>query len=143
MADFYYMSDKEREAFFSEWVSDIKELIGEDVSIQFEGDHYQVELSSGKQVAGWMLKEMPGCCGMCVSTGAYVMPDFRQRGLGKLLNNLRIAIATELKFGMLFCTDILANEPQQKILANNGWSQIDEFKNPKTNNVIGLHSIKL
>ena len=143
MSEFYFLDIKEQRNLFSKYEKEIEKLIGKSVLIKSERDNYQVELSSGKIIAGWMLKEMPGCCGICVATGAFVMDDFRNKGIGTILNSLRIALATELKFGLLLCTDVLENEPQQKILTNNCWTKINEFLNPKTENTIGIHCIKL
>lgn len=94
-------------------------------------------------ISNWSLVSMPGCCGCCISTGVYVVEHFQKKGLGTLLNRLRIDIARALGFGLLFCTDVVENDAQQKILTKNKWDFIYEFKNPRTNNQIGLHVIKL
>ena len=41
------------------------------------------------------------------------------------------------------CTDIVTNEPQQKILKKNGWNQICQFKNAKTGNDVAMHYVVL
>jgi GNAT superfamily N-acetyltransferase len=162
MAEFYFLTDEKTKALFQEYEKIIEKLLGLKVLISYsdgtdittaaEGQHngsgfYQVRAFAGelllKTVAGWRMKEMPGCCGICIATGAYVMPDFRGKGIGGVLNKLRIKIATELKYGLLLCTDRVENEPQQKILTKNGWSEIKRFLNPKTHNEIGVHCIKL
>jgi len=142
MAEFFFMSETQKEEFYKDYLAEIKSLIGQEVKINNDTTHYQITAGS-RIVAGWYLQEMPGCCGICVSTGAYVMPDFRKKGIGSLLNKLRIAIATELKYGLLLCTDVADNTPQQRILEKNGWDKIDVFSNPKTDNIINVHTIKL
>ncbi len=94
-------------------------------------------------VAMWQLVEMPGCCGICISTGSMVYPRFRKVGIGKLLNLLRKELATVLGYGLLICTDVITNDPQQKILDQNGWKHISSFRNPRTQNVVAIHEVAL
>lgn len=92
----------------------------------------------------WSLTQLSGCCGVCVSYGAVIVDEeLRGKGLGTLLNELRIDLARELGYGCLICTDIEDNIPQQKILNQNGWKKIGSFTNPRTNNEISIHSINL
>lgn len=86
---------------------------------------------------------MPGCCGIIISTGAFVYPPYRGKGVGTILNHFRKAIAAAMGFGVMLCTDVLQNEAQQKILEKNGWDQIYAFINPRTDNVVGIHVIQL
>ena len=94
-------------------------------------------------IASFVLADMPGCCGISISTQANVYPKFRNRGLGLLLNRVRIDIATQLGYGLLICTSLEMSDPQQKILKHNGWSKLLSFRNPRTNNVVCLHAIEL
>ena len=83
---------------------------------------------------------MPGCCGIVVSSGAYVTPCFRGKGLGKLLCEMRSHIAYECKYSLMLCTDVSTNIPQQKILESCGWTKQLEFRNKKTMNNVCLHT---
>lgn len=106
----------------------------------------EVEIRTGSNrasVAGGRLAKLPGCCGVVVSFNAYVLPKYQNRGIGKLMNSLRIEIAKSLHFGVMLCTDIIENAPQQAILTNNGWNELTRFNNPKTNNTIAIHYIDL
>jgi hypothetical protein len=94
-------------------------------------------------IAHFDLAPMPGCCGMVVSTAAMVYKKWRKKGLGTLLNKIRIDIAKFLGYGVMLCTDVLDNEPQQRILEKNGWFKVFEFDNPRTGNAIGVHVINL
>lgn len=110
--------------------------------------HYKImtmdnEQQFHRQVAFWSLVQMPGCCGICISTNSFVSPEFRQLGLGKLLNQFRIELARMLGYGLLICTDRVSNMPQQKILKANGWSGISTFVNPRTSNIIAIHEVAL
>lgn len=97
----------------------------------------------GQTIARWELVQMKNCCGICVSTAAYVEPEFRNKGLGLVLNQIRIDMARAMGYSLLFCTDVVANEPQQKILNANGWQRIHTFLNRGSGNVVGLHIIGL
>ena len=91
-----------------------------------------------KTISEFKLLQMPGCCGICISTGTYVNPDFRGKGVNILLNNFRIDIAKHLGYGLLMCTDLKSNTPQMKTLDKNGWKHIHEFKNPRTGNILNI-----
>jgi GNAT superfamily N-acetyltransferase len=89
-------------------------------------------------ISEFKLIQMSGCCGICISTGTYVSPDFRGKGVNILLNNFRIDIAKHLGYGLLMCTDLKSNTPQMKTLNKNGWKHIHEFKNPRTGNILNV-----
>ena len=113
-------------------------------SDKFEAGTYTVKLKeSGDEIATFSLVPMINCCGIIVSTKAGVHANYRNKGLGTILNSLRIDIARELGYGILLCTDVMTNEPQQKILKSNGWKAICDFINPRTKNRVGIHIINL
>ena len=95
-------------------------------------------LNKDKIISQFKLIQMTGCCGICISTGTYVYPDFRGKGVNIILNNFRIDIATYLGYGLLMCTDLKSNIPQMKTLDKNGWKHIHEFKNPRTGNILNV-----
>jgi GNAT superfamily N-acetyltransferase len=94
-----------------------------------------------QEVARGLIQQMPGCCGLCISTAASVHPSYRGKGIGTLMNEFRIDVARYADYGAMICTDVLHNDAQQKILTKNGWSNIFEFDNPRTGNAIGIHII--
>lgn len=89
-----------------------------------------------KTAASFKLVQMPGCCGICISTGAFVYEEYRGKGLGTLLNKLRIEMARQMGYGILMCTDVAKNKAQRKILTGNDWQDILYFTNPRTKNDI-------
>ena len=95
-------------------------------------------LNKDKIISQFKLIQMSGCCGICISTGTYVNPDFRGKGVNIILNNFRIDIAKHLGYGLLMCTDLKSNTPQMKTLDKNGWKHIHEFKNPRTKNILNI-----
>lgn len=108
-----------------------------------ENGKYRLIIGEKTVVAFWELWQMKNCCGICVSTASEVGKNFRKRGLGTILNQIRIDYAKGMGYGLLLCTDVTSNKPQQKILTKNGWDKICEFKNPRTGNEIGIHVVSL
>jgi len=94
-------------------------------------------------IAQFTLAPLIGCCGVCISTGAVVLRNWRNKGLGKLLNLLRIHIATHLGYGLLLATSKETNEPQSKIFFANGWEAVQQFVNPRTGNHLVVHTYVL
>lgn len=94
-------------------------------------------------IGSFELHPMINCCGICVSTRAYVHPDFRNVGLNTILNSLRIDIARFLGYSLLLCTDVTSNEAQRKVLARNGWRDIYRFLNRRTGNLVAISVINL
>jgi GNAT superfamily N-acetyltransferase len=104
---------------------------------------YELRTSEDNLVASFELYPMIHCCGICVSTSSQVRPNFRNRGLGTLLNSFRIDLARYLGYGCLLCTDIESNTYQRSILARNGWKDCHKFVNPRTQNTIFISVINL
>ena len=137
----------------------LKELLGQDLVIQCQlygeykplhiynlvyikdlpgGLKFRVINVEGVVISRFELAQMLGCCGICISTGTYVHPDFRGKSVNIILNNFRIDIAKHLGYGLLMCTDLKSNTPQMKTLDKNGWKNIREFKNPRTGNILNV-----
>ena len=94
-------------------------------------------------VSCWIMTELPGCCGACVSLNAIVYTSYEGKGIGTILNKLRIDMAREDGYGLLICTDEKNNEHQRRILAKNGWKDVDEWVNPRTTHTVKLSAIHL
>jgi len=94
---------------------------------------------TGKKIAWGHLMMMPGCCGLVVSTGSYVNPDYRNKGVGTIMHKIRKDIAGEAGFSCMICTDVMNNKPQQKILKNAKWKFVHKFLNRNTGNTVGIH----
>ena len=98
-------------------------------------------LSNGGSM--FTIKQMPGCCGICISTGCWIHHNSRNKGIGTLLNKLRIDLARGLGYGILMCTDVTSNQHQRRILSKNGWKDIYTFVNPRTNHEVAISVIDL
>lgn len=142
----------------------IKELIGEDIRIQFyypksyvdikeenlvyvkeEGKGLGIFINSknGLQISKFKLVQMTGCCGICVSTGNHISKEYRGKGLNKIFNQFRIDVASHLGYTVLLCTDVHNNQPQKKTLIRNGWKDIYSFTNKRTDNLVDISVINL
>lgn len=94
------------------------------------------------QITTFALVQLPGCCGVCVSTGAYVYEAYRKKGVNILTNKLRQDLAREAGYTVLLCTDIDSNTPERYTLKTCGWHDILQFTNRRTGNVVNI-SVKL
>lgn len=95
-------------------------------------------VSPANFIASFRLVQLVGCCGICISTGAFVANIYRNKGVGKLLNKLRIKMAEHLGYSILMCTDVDGNKPQRNVLINNEWKDIYQFKNGRTGNTVNI-----
>ncbi len=103
-----------------------------------------VELKNGKEVVAYStLVAMPGCCGMCISTGSYVYERFRNKGIGNIMHKVRKDLATEGGFSCMACTDVASNKPQQNILKKNKWKLVHKFLNANSGNKVCVHIVNL
>ncbi len=91
-------------------------------------------------ISQWNMVQLPGCCGVCVTTGEYVERAHRGYGLGTILSTCREFLAMKAGYSVLLCTDVNKNTPQKKILNNNKWENIHRFRNSKTGNVVNIHT---
>jgi hypothetical protein len=113
------------------------------ISYDQHRDIYGTQTEVREYLAMWTLCQMPGCCGACVSTGAFVARDVRNRGLGTFFNKVRQRLAREAGYGIMICTDIESNEPQQKVLDRTGWESVYKWINPRTKNALEMRVVHL
>jgi len=99
---------------------------------------YLTDSFSEEEIASFKLIEMPGCCGICISTKALVNYRCRRKGIGTLLNRFRKELVQLLGYGVLICTDLEDNDPQKKILDSEGFQHIYSFINPRTKNRLNI-----
>jgi len=95
------------------------------------------------EIAQFRLFQLPGCCGVCVPSGAWTSAKYRKKGINTLLNKFRIELARHMGYTILLCTDTNANVPSKKTLAKNGWKDIYQFKNKRSNNIVDISFIDL
>jgi hypothetical protein len=90
-------------------------------------------------VAAFDLKHMPGCGGILMSHGSYVSHSKRRTGLGDLMQEMKMWIASQLEAGMLLATVVVGNEAEEAILGKHGWQPIGPtFRNVHTENNVQM-----
>lgn len=80
----------------------------------------------------------PGCCALCISTGARVYEPYRDRGVNILANKIRQEIAKIAGYTAMVCTDIKNNTPTRKMLERNGWQDVYEVTNRRTGRLLAM-----
>lgn len=103
---------------------------------------FEIWYDKREHLGSFSLVCLPGCCGILVSTNAYVAAKYRQKGIGRILNEMRISIAYLWGYSCLLCTDIVNNHVQQKILNKNNWQEIYKFINTRTSNNVAIHVVE-
>lgn len=81
------------------------------------------------------LNSFPGNSQIVVSNHAFVYPEKRGKGYGNANHKLRMERATLLGYDYVICTVKSNNTPELKILAKNGFKELDEFMNTNTGNL--------
>ena len=148
------MTAKEQRHIIEKYHSPISNILGTDkwefVHTEYENIYYgkfptgcYVIKMEKEVLASFQLVQMIGCCGILVSTQSSVHRKLRGKGLGTVLNSLRVEMARNMGYGILLCTDVESNAAQRKILAKNGWQDIYDFKNPRTGNRVFISVINL
>lgn len=96
-----------------------------------------------REIAEFVLCQLRGCCGVCMSTGERVAPEFRGKGVGTILGKFRRAIARDRGYTVLFCTHVNSNQAQNKVLQRNGWLDVYRFRNRRTGNLVDFSIVPL
>lgn len=95
------------------------------------------------QIAKMRLYQLPGCCGVAVSSDVYVAERYRNQGINNLLHTFRINLAKYMGFGTLMCTYTHRQEAVKRTLVKNNWKELYTFINPRTNNTVHMSIIDL
>lgn len=80
------------------------------------------------------LSAMPGCCGVLISNGAVVYPEFRRLGLGRIFNQIRQHAAYLAGYTYLIATSQAIGKYENSILEKEGFERWKEFNNRRTTN---------
>lgn len=113
----------------------------EQIQDWMQGD-YTVKLKNNT-MASFKLYAMPHCCAIIISCNAFVAPDFRNKRIGSTMNHLRQDIGRALGYSTLMCTDIDSNICQRKLLKTNGWTDVHNVINKRTQNRVYISVINL
>ncbi len=88
--------------------------------------------------AQYSLAGFPGCCGILVSTGAYVIHELQGLGLGNYFHKERLKLAKDMGYSCIMCTTIFQNKAEIAILEKNNWKKVHEFENSRTKNIVQI-----
>jgi len=90
-------------------------------------------------VASFDLEHMPGCGGILLSHKTWVGHSERGKGIGTLMQEMKMWIASKLEAGMLLATVVVGNEAEEAILGKHGWKQVGPaFRNVHTENNVQM-----
>lgn len=116
-------------------------------SLSFEKKHFTITYPSNEfefhEIARFACLPMSGCHAIVLFHSSAVHDFLRGYGIGKLLHKLRVEACIASGFSYAQCTTCASNETQNKILRNNGWEEIKEFMNIKTDNDVIIWLKKL
>jgi len=91
---------------------------------------YGEEIRNGvlhKWVASFSITFLPACPNIAIFHGVCTSPDWRRRGVGRLLHRLRLAIAKAIKVTLVLATTDRDNVVEQAILETEGWRRVKNF----------------
>lgn len=112
-------------------------------SVEFKRSPFSVKLDlrsyDGKSVATFTLMEMINCCGILVSTKTMVYEEFRGKGIAQELMLLKEALARTYGYSCMMATvNMTGNPAEVHILEKHGWKLVNDFKNSRTKNQVGV-----
>lgn len=96
-----------------------------------------------RELSRFSISRLYGCCGVAVFYHASVAKDFRSRGLGTLLLQLREEAARKAGYSLAVATVQADNEEENMILRKAQWELARGFKNIRTGNDIVLYTKEL
>ena len=139
------------------YLNKIANIVGEPVFLYCNGytitDYINVHINKSSEwhhvfvktqsniIASFCLTEMPSCCMILILHNSNINNKYRNKGIGSILFELKLQIAKELGYATVLCTDIANNTPQRKILAKNGFIDVYDNINPRTDHKVFI-SIK-
>lgn len=107
------------------------------------GGKFIVNSNTGDKLTTFNLSAMVGCNGVAISNGVVIYSQFRGKGLAARFIELREIIATAMGFGVMMCTVVVGNKPQERAMIKRGWRIISVFQNPRTKNEVQMFFKKL
>ena len=90
------------------------------------------------------IDSLPGCSQIGVSHSVFCPPEHRTKGAGTEANRRRLTLMkADYGYDYALCTVDLSNHAQLRILAANGWTQLDSFLSSKTGHKVGIFGTQL
>lgn len=116
-------------------------------SVEFNRSPFTIKFTlkeEGKDVAGFTLIEMVNCCGILVSTKTFVRESHRKRGIAQGMMYIKEELARTFGYSSMMATvNITGNPAEVHILEKMGWTNVNQFKNSRTKNTVGVFTKNL
>lgn len=85
------------------------------------------------RIGSFTFAPMPSCCGVVVSTGSYILPEYRDYRAYRF-HDLKEHVARELGYSCMLATTHTSNFPEVIGAAKHGWKMHPAFINKRTGN---------
>lgn len=92
----------------------------------------------GDKYGFYELNPFPGCNQIVVSNHAFIYPEFRGKGFGKLQHIERLEKAKELGYNYIICTVSRGNLQELHMLQMNCWVDLTWFKNTESDHTVAI-----
>jgi ribosomal protein S18 acetylase RimI-like enzyme len=97
----------------------------------------------GRPVACGHIDPLPGSTQVAVFHSAFVLPEYRNQGIGKKAHQERLRLAKENLYDFALCTVDSTNTVQIKNLEANGWILRGSFFSNKTKHQVRIYGLDL
>lgn len=138
-----WIVDDEKQAV--ELASKIKTFQGgmhRDFRLQLDRNPFTLKFwlrHGNNDIARFTLTQMVNCCGIVVSTDAWVETTYRGKGIAQEMLVLKEAIAKAYGYSCMMATVNMTGSPTEvHILQKAGWEKVNEFTNSRTRNQVGV-----
>lgn len=124
---------------FKDWVSedgDLRSVKEPMVHVQRQTTRIYGQKMHEQPWMGYNLTQLPGCCGVVVSNGAWIEGNVRGNGLGDYFHRERISLSEFMGYTVMMCTTVSSNEAENHILEKNDWKKVHTFQNKRTGNTV-------
>mgnify|MGYP001610609126 CR=1 FL=1 len=124
---------------------ELTRLINAPAVIRSAGGEYEVRahLDLYYPVASFTMKNSLQCNAIAVPYRVRVEPQYRRRGIGKILEGVRINAARAAGYKLLLATSRADNETQIRIMQETGWKQMHAFHNDNSGHDVILWMLVL
>lgn len=90
-------------------------------------------------ICNFQLTHLRGCGGVLVSHNSWVQHGEQGRGLGTLMQEMKMWIARLLEVGQLLATVVVGNKVEEGMLEKHGWVKVGQpFRNAHTENTVQM-----